>query len=335
MNEMGNGNEALRSAKSVQGDGGNGSGDEVLHSHYHVHDDGTAHTHFHRHEGGGQAHEHDCAGMSVHEDEEVLPGHEHHHGGENRLILEARGVSFSYPRATRPVFQDISLAAHAGTMTAILGNNGAGKSTLLNLLGNIEAPTTGKVNVGGKDLSHMNRREIAQHIAYVTQQQRIPHLSVYDEVLLGRKPHVSWSIGETDRAVVAAAIERLELQAFVDRYCDELSGGERQKVYIARALAQETEVLLLDEPTSALDPKNQMEVLNVVREITTQASLATVMVIHDINLALRFCDRFLLMRNGEVVASGGIDAITGEALSQAYDMPMRIVDFEGIKMVVA
>ena len=144
------------------------------------------------------------------------------------------------------------------------------------------------------------------HIAYVTQQQRIPHLSVYDEVLLGRKPHVSWSIGENDRAVVAAAIERLELEPFIDRYCDELSGGERQKVYIARAIAQETEALLLDEPTSALDPKNQMEVLKVVRDITTQASLATVMVIHDINLALRFCDRFVLMRNGVIIACGGI-----------------------------
>lgn len=219
-------------------------------------------------------------------------------------------------------------------MTAILGNNGAGKSTLLNLLASIETPTAGTVRVCGKELSGMSRREIARHIAYVTQQQRIPHLSVYDEVLLGRKPHVSWSISENDRAVVAAAIERLELELFVDRYCDELSGGERQKVYIARALAQETEALLLDEPTSALDPKNQMEVLSVVREITTQASLATVMVIHDINLALRFCDNFLLMRNGEIIACGGAEAITDEALSIAYDMPMRIIDVGGVKMVV-
>ena len=180
----------------------------------------------------------------------------------------------------------------------------------------------------------MSRRETAQHIAYVTQHQRIPHLSVYDEVLLGRKPHVSWSISEHDRAVVAAAIERMELEPFVDRYCDELSGGERQKVYIARAIAQETEALLLDEPTSALDPKNQMEVLQAVRDITTQTSLATVMVIHDVNLALRFCDRFVLMRNGEVIARGGIDVVTNEALSRAYDMPMRIVDVDNTKLAI-
>ena len=117
-------------------------------------------------------------------------------------------------------------------------------------------------------------------------------------------------------------------------YCDELSGGERQKVYIARAIAQQTEALLLDEPTSALDPKNQMEVLQVVRDITTQASLATVMVIHDVNLALRFCDRFVLMRNGTIVAQGGIEAVTDEALSETYDMPMRIAEIDNVKLTI-
>ena len=153
-------------------------------------------------------------------------------------------------------------------------------------------------------------------------------------MLLGRKPHVSWSISEHDRAVVAAALKQLELEPFVDRYCDELSGGERQKVYIARAIAQQTEALLLDEPTSALDPKNQMEVLQVVRDITTQASLATVMVIHDVNLALRFCDRFVLMRNGTIVAQGGIEAVTDEALSETYDMPMRIAEIDNVKLTI-
>lgn len=249
-------------------------------------------------------------------------------------VLEARTVTFAFPHAVKPVFEGLSFEAHAGTMTAILGNNGAGKSTLLNLLASITTPSTGEVYVSGKSLRSMNKRETAQHIAYVTQQQRIPHLSVYDEVLLGRKPHVSWNISEHDRAVVAAALKQLELEPFVDRYCDELSGGERQKVYIARAIAQQTEALLLDEPTSALDPKNQMEVLQVVRDITTQASLATVMVIHDVNLALRFCDRFVLMRNGTIVAQGGIEAVTDEALSETYDMPMRIAEIDNVKLAI-
>lgn len=308
----------------------------VMHSHLHRHADGTVHNHFHRHEGGNMPHVHDDETEShIHEGEEALPEHLHAHVASHRLALEAKAVAFSYPRSKGAVFEGVSLKAYAGTMTAILGNNGAGKSTLLNLLGHIEAPTAGAVEVGGVDLASLGRREIARHIAYVSQQQRIPHLSVYDEVLLGRKPHVSWSITENDRGVVAAAIERLQLEPFVDRFCDELSGGERQKVYIARALAQETEVLLLDEPTSALDPKNQMEVLQTVREITTQTSLATIMVIHDINLALRFCDSFLLMRDGHVVAQGGIEAVTEETLAQTYDMPLRLIEFDGIKLVVA
>ena len=315
----------------------------VLHSHLHAHADGTVHNHFHVHEGGDVPHEHDeltshdhGAGeaLPVHDGEEVLPEHVHAHLASHRVILEAHDLAFTFPHAHTPVFEGVSFEAHAGTVTAILGNNGAGKSTLLNLLGRMSKPTAGKVVVGGTDLASMNRRQIAQHIAYVSQQQRIPHLSVYDEVLLGRKPHVSWSITNNDRAVVAAAIERLGLESFASRYCDELSGGERQKVYIARALAQETEVLLLDEPTSALDPKNQMEVLRVVREITTQTSLATIMVIHDVNLALRFSDVFLLMRNGQVVSQGGSEAVTAETLSQTYDMPMRVLEFEGTKLVI-
>ena len=170
----------------------------------------------------------------------------------------------------------------------------------------------------------VGRRAGARRIALVAQQQRIPHLSVYDQVLLGRKPHVSWSLSDRDRRVVSAMIERLGLERFAARYLDELSGGERQKVFIARALAQEPKVLLLDEPTSALDPKNQLEVLGIVRAVTASESIASVLVIHDINLALRFCDRFLLVRDGCVVAYGDREAVTDEALSATYDVGFKV-----------
>ena len=168
----------------------------------------------------------------------------------------------------------------------------------------------------------------------MAQQQRIPHLSVYDQVLLGRRPHVGWTLSDRDRAAVAETIDRLGLEPFSARFLDELSGGERQKVYIARALAQEPEVLLLDEPTSALDPKNQLEVLDIVRSITRQGALATVLVIHDINLALRFCDRFLLVRDGAVVAWGGRDVVTSETLSATYDVSFRIEAVAGVPVAV-
>lgn len=277
------------------------------------------------------------------------------------MPLEARGLAYAYAHRHREgrghkglqqdahhgahkhyVFADLSLVAQPGLMLAILGNNGAGKSTLLDLLAGITTPAAGQVLIDGRDAQQLSRREIARSVAYVAQQQRVPHLSVYDEVLLGRKPHISWALTQEDRAIVSRALVDLELEPFTDRYCDELSGGERQKVFIARALAQQPRILLLDEPTSALDPKNQLEVLEVVRRLTREAGLATIMVLHDVNLALRFCDQFLLMRGrasagesgaghhaGHVVAFGDRSVVTDEALSLTYDTPFKIVEIDG------
>ena len=162
----------------------------------------------------------------------------------------------------------------------------------------------------------------------------VPHLSVYDEVLLGRKPHITWSITERDRKIVSRSIASLNLEAYANRYCDELSGGERQKVFIARAIAQEPEIMILDEPTSALDPKNQLEVLEAIRALTLEKGLATILVLHDVNLALRFCDRFLLVRDGVAVAQGGLDAVSSQALTDTYDIPFKVVNVEGTPLAI-
>lgn len=264
----------------------------------------------------------------------VIPEHSHLTTAPVRPPLEAVDLAYSYPHQSTRVFEGLSLQAHPGSMLAILGNNGAGKSTLLDLLAGITTPAAGKVLVNGEDAHRLSRREMARRIAYVAQQQRVPHLTVYDEVLLGRKPHISWAVREADREIVGQAIVDLELEQFTDRYCDELSGGERQKVFIARALAQEPHILILDEPTSALDPKNQLEVLDVVRRVTRAGGLATVLVLHDVNLALRFCDRFMLMRGGEVIASGDRSVVTGEALTRTYGTPFKIVEIDEIPVAI-
>lgn len=264
----------------------------------------------------------------------VIPEHSHLTTAPVRPPLEAVGLAYSYPHQSARVFENLSLQAHPGSMLAILGNNGAGKSTLLDLLAGITVPAAGKVLVNGEDAHRLSRREMARRIAYVAQQQRVPHLTVYDEVLLGRKPHISWAVREADREIVGQAIVDLELEQFTDRYCDELSGGERQKVFIARALAQEPHILILDEPTSALDPKNQLEVLDVVRRVTRAGGLATVLVLHDVNLALRFCDRFMLMRGGEVIASGDRSVVTGEALTRTYGTPFKIVEIDEVPVAI-
>ena len=243
--------------------------------------------------------------------------------------LHARGLAYTYPHAHATVFEDIALHARAGSLLAVLGNNGSGKSTLLSLLvGNVRS-MHGEVEVCGSPLEGLSRRQAARWLAFVSQQQCAPHLSVYDQVLLGRRPYLSWSVTERDRTVVAHCIERLGLEGFAQRFCDELSGGERQKAYIARALAQEPNVLLLDEPTSALDPKNQIEVMRAVRDITVHEDIATVVVMHDINLALRFCDRFMLMRDGNIVVEGAREAVTPETLERTFDIAFHLVEVAG------
>lgn len=359
------------SAGGVRAEAPREEGAPFMHAHVHEHADGTVHSHYHTHAGGDVAHEHApaVAHLSTHTHETtdeqalaaphatahipagspdqialdpaleahtpgVIPEHSHVTTAPVRPPLEAVDLAYSYPHQSARVFEDLSLQAHPGSMLAILGNNGAGKSTLLDLLAGITTPAAGKVLVNGEDAHRLSRREMARRIAYVAQQQRVPHLTVYDEVLLGRKPHISWAVREADREIVGQAIVDLELEQFTDRYCDELSGGERQKVFIARALAQEPHILILDEPTSALDPKNQLEVLDVVRRVTRAGGLATVLVLHDVNLALRFCDRFMLMRGGEVIASGDRSVVTGEALTRTYGTPFKIVEIDEVPVAI-
>jgi iron complex transport system ATP-binding protein len=247
--------------------------------------------------------------------------------------LVAEELEYRYPHAAAPVLEDIHLEAKSGQMLAILGNNGAGKSTLLNLLSGMQRPARGRVLVEGIDVATQNRREIARHVAYVAQQQRVPHLSVYDQVLLGRKPYITWGLSNNDRKTVSETIASLGLSPFATRYADELSGGERQKVFLARALAQQPEVLLLDEPTSALDMRNQVEVMELIRSVTRSNALATVMVVHDVSIALRYCDCFLLMSNGNVVAQGDIASLDEKSLSAAYGIQVRIAEFDGVRLV--
>ena len=310
----------------------------VVHAHTHQHADGTVHSHYHVHEGGDVPHEHKPEQTSAQEGVIERDSARESHAGDVIPVHHhdafAHEVSYTYPRCSQPVFRDLSVQAKAGSVLGILGNNGAGKSTLLDLLAGITRPAAGSIRVGNELLSGMSRREIAQHIAYVAQQQMVPHLSVYDEVLLGRKPHITWSITERDRKIVSRSIASLNLEAYANRYCDELSGGERQKVFIARAIAQEPEIMILDEPTSALDPKNQLEVLEAIRALTLEKGLATILVLHDVNLALRFCDRFLLVRDGVAVAQGGLDAVSSQALTDTYDIPFKVVNVEGTPLAI-
>jgi len=170
------------------------------------------------------------------------------------MILKVDGIEFSYN--SHPVLSNISFEVNRGEILSILGNNGAGKTTLLKCISRILKPVRGVVFVDGKSLSDISATEIARKISYVPQRQDVSRFTVFDTVLLGRKPYIRWDVSKKDLLIVEEILDRLGLKTLALKYLDQLSGGELQKVSIARALAQDPEILLLDEPTNNLDLKS-------------------------------------------------------------------------------
>ncbi|QGP93874.1 Ferric enterobactin transport ATP-binding protein FepC [Neomoorella glycerini] len=248
------------------------------------------------------------------------------------MILVVDGVQFSY--SSRPVLREISFTVARGEFLAILGNNGAGKSTLLKCLNKILKAERGTILIEKDNLCQLSRLDVARKIGYVAQRGESSRVTVFDAVLLGRKPHIKWDVSSQDLEVVHRVLRLLDLGELSLRYLDELSGGELQKVVMARALAQEPRVLLLDEPTSNLDLKNQLEVLRTVKKAVREQNLAAVVVMHDLNLALRFADKFLLLKNHTVFACGGEEIMTPENIASVYGVPVALERMRNIPVVV-
>jgi iron complex transport system ATP-binding protein len=243
-------------------------------------------------------------------------------------IIEARDVAFEYRPGT-PVLRGVSLKAAPGKLVCILGRNGSGKTTLLRcLLGQLH-PRAGCILLDGQDLRRYSPRGLARLLAYVPQ---IPTaafaFTVREIVLMGRLAHggALGLAGAQDLAVAQLAMRMTETLAFADRTLDELSGGEAQCVMIARALAQQPSVMLLDEPTSHLDLKNQLMIHRMMQRLAHEWGMAVVCVSHDINMAARFADELVLMREGHVLAAGAPgDVLTEDLVSQAYAVQVQLV----------
>ncbi|WP_406676657.1 ABC transporter ATP-binding protein [Moorella sp. ACPs] len=248
------------------------------------------------------------------------------------MILRVDGVEFSYN--SRPVLRDIKFTVARGEFFAILGNNGAGKSTLLKCLNKILKPERGVVLIEKDNVFQLSRLDVARKIGYVAQRSESSRVTVFDAVLLGRKPHIKWDVSHQDLEIVHRVLRLLGLEELYLRYLDELSGGELQKVMMARALAQEPLVLLLDEPTSNLDLKNQLEVLRTVKKAAREQNIAAVVVMHDLNLALRFADKFLLLKNHTVFACGGMEIMTPDNIASVYDVPVVMAKIKNIPVIV-
>lgn len=248
------------------------------------------------------------------------------------MMLSVNGVEFSYN--SHPVIQDIGFTLEKGMVMGILGVNGAGKSTLLKCLNKVLTPCKGSVMLENEEILTMKGIEIAKRMAYMPQKYFEESLTVFDAVLLGRKPHIKWAVCDEDFKMVEDILTSMNLDAFALRHVNSLSGGEMQKVVIARALAQEPKLLLLDEPTSNLDVKNQFEVMGMIRKVVKQQQLSAVVSIHDLNLAFRFADVFLMMKEHKVYNFISKKDVTPEMIKAVYNIDVSIAEISGHQVIV-
>jgi len=244
----------------------------------------------------------------------------------------ADGICFSYN--SNPVLSNVSFKITGGEMVCILGVNGAGKSTLLKCLNRILSPQQGAVLLDEKELFNMSRVGVARCIGYVPQRHSESYMNVFETVLIGRKPHMGWKAGTDDYAIVESILRRIGLESLSMRRVCDLSGGQLQKVIIARALAQTPKILLLDEPTSNLDMKNQLDVMGLIQEISKNHRISTIIAIHDLNIAVRFAERFFFLKEGQVYSISTRKTLSAEVIREVYGIDVVLKEFEGHTIVV-
>nr|WP_320141047.1 ABC transporter ATP-binding protein [uncultured Cohaesibacter sp.] len=247
-------------------------------------------------------------------------------------MLEVQDIHFAY--RNRAILNDIAFDLKPGRILVILGPNGVGKTTLLKCLNALQKPKGGSVLLDSQNLLSLTPPQLAAKVGYVAQKSQTARVTVFDAVLMGRKPHMGWRVKDHDLALVGETIARLGLEPLSLRYLDELSGGELQKVSIARAFVQQPRLLLLDEPTSALDMRNQFELLSLLCSVVRERQTATVVTMHDLNTALRFADEFLLLKDSRVLARGNVEEISADLVEATYDIPVSIHTIDGAPIVV-
>lgn len=241
-------------------------------------------------------------------------------------MLEVQSLSIFY--GSRPILKNISFDLGAGEILAIIGPNGAGKTTLIRALTGLTPLHAGQIRVHGRVLNQLSVAERARWIAVVPQARNLPPaFTAWETVLLGRTPHLNW-LGQTslqDEAIARQAMTRTQTLELAERPVGELSGGEQQRLLLARALAQASPILLLDEPTSHLDLQFQLALLDQVRSLARQEKLAVLVILHDLNLAARYADRVGLLVQGELRALGpAAEVLTPELLSPVYHVPLEV-----------
>ena len=249
-------------------------------------------------------------------------------------MLKVDNLHFRYSKHGNPVLNGASLQLKQGEIGILLSKNGSGKTTLFkNILG-IEKPESGSMQFDGENLLKMNRRERARRIAYVPQDIHFGALSVFDSILMGRVSYFGLKAGLDDYLAVEKIIGDMGLQSFAHRNVDELSGGERQKIAIARAMAQEPKLMVFDEPTGNLDIANEQLIIEEAKKLARQKNISILSSLHDLNQALYFGDKFFFLKNGVVKYAGGKEIVTETVIRDIFDIDVRIVEIDNQKVIL-
>ena len=238
------------------------------------------------------------------------------------MKISVHNLEFNYNGT--PVLKNVTSYIEKGDFVALVGPNGSGKSTLIKCLNGILKAKRGSIMIEDRKIDSILASELAKQMAYVPQNEyKKPVFTVFDMVLLGRKPYFNWKPGKNDIDVTHQILKTLHLESIAMKEVNKLSGGQQQTVIIARALAQEPEILLLDEPTANLDIKHQIEVLELLKSLS-QKGMTIIVALHDINMAIRYTNKLMMLKEGKIFASGGMDIITDENIEALYDVKVNI-----------
>lgn len=246
-------------------------------------------------------------------------------------IMMAEDVHFRYGDG-KVILDGVGLELCHGEILGILGPNGSGKTTFLKCLNRILEPFQGEILLDGEDVRGYSRREMALKIGLVPQSStnEMAAPMVYDVVMMGRKPHSRWKDTKEDEEVVWRVMEELDIADLASKPFDELSSGQSQRVLIARAVAQDAEVMLLDEPTSNLDVRYQMEVMDLIRRLVGEKGVGACVIVHDLDLAMKYCDKVVLLHDGRIQSAGRpLDALTPESIMEVYGVEAYVEDIRG------